>query len=90
MNPRSGLMAPVVDRPAMSKDEARAVLARHVNGGPATALEVQAAIFTLEKRRPGRPYKFQLPALSRPVREQINAALCFNLGLALRAHRREA
>jgi hypothetical protein len=70
----------------MTRAEAIAIRQAQLNGVPVTALELQEAIETLErKNRAGRPYKYRLPELPRPVREMANATLCFNLGRAIKA-----
>ena len=69
----------------MTREEAVAIRQRQVNGHPVLALELQEAILVLQRIGKSRcgPRKFRLPDLPRPVKEACNAALCFNLGLAI-------
>lgn len=68
----------------MTLAEARAVRQRQLEGGEVTALELQEAILTIQRKsRAGRPYKYRLPALPAPVRQRANLVLMFNLGRAI-------
>lgn len=65
----------------MTKDQAKAIRTRQVQGGDVSVLDLQEAIFTLSKRRDKR---MVLPPLPRPAQELADATLCFNLGRAIR------
>jgi hypothetical protein len=68
----------------MNRHEAIAIRCAQLQGKPVKALDLQEAIAVLERNKGrGRPYKFTLPRLPPAIREATNAALCFNLGLAI-------
>lgn len=71
----------------MTLDKARAIRAAHVQGEPVKALDLQMALIVIAESAPLKPgsrrQKLRLPALSPYVRMKANAALLYQLGLAL-------
>jgi hypothetical protein len=69
----------------MTKEEARQIRARQLQGLPVTARELKTAIWTLSKKTD----KPSVPKLPRYVRDHANAVLIFNLGQAIGAGSRQ-
>lgn len=65
----------------MNKIDAQEIVDRHRDGKPVVASALQSAVYALASKREQR---FRLPELPRPVKEQTNMVLMFNLGRALR------
>jgi hypothetical protein len=65
----------------MTREEAMTIRIAHLNGEPIKVLDLQEAIAVLSATSARR---FRLPTLPAAIKERVNAALCFNLGRALR------
>lgn len=66
----------------MTRPEAEAIIRAHQDGKPISALLLQEAVRCTRRKADNRITHW--PQLPRPVREQANAMLLLNLGLAMR------
>jgi len=65
----------------MTRPEAEAIIRSFKAGEAIPALRLQDAIRTTRRKKDNRLWS--LPPLPRPVREQANATLLLNLGMAM-------
>lgn len=67
----------------MTLQEAIEIRSQQLQGIPVKALDLQEALVLIQerpRRKPGRPYKFRLPVLSKDDRDRMNGMLLLQLG----------